>query len=524
MITVKAWKAPIAILALFVLVTALPLCDTSDAEVTGDISWFTTDGIEMDSNQTKEFSITIYNNSEDKSYHIRISHTDIEDVSIGLSESDFELKPKGQSGDRADVTVTATTSKYVNSYNGDLTFTMTVFDMSGTDSTATAEQTMTAVIHSRYADGDATGKIMGYITNPLPSPYNGAVASAVITLAVWIIIAAAVSSLVRILCDYAVDAVSGMSSKKKLIDTSSFRKMWKYNFGIVMMYGLENTMVVLGLDDAIIGTFKDITDIILVLFVAMVIWHIFTTVANILTYKFTEDGEESSLKPLTLLIGRLVIILGTFIVILLISGINPASLALAVGLGATGISFGAKTVITQFFSGVQIMVNRTIRSDDKIKVGADPTTLVVRDIGIMTTKCKNWSNEEIFYIPNSVMADAKVVNITKDNVYYKVYDYFTIDHSANINRAREIMVEVAYGDAGVVADGSFSKPDVRFDTVNTNEISLRLAYTVVDHEDYGVISARIREEIYKRFVEEGIEIPYPQYTVNVIPVEKKPDT
>ena len=197
-------------------------------------------------------------------------------------------------------------------------------------------------------------------------------------------------------------------------------------------------------------------------------------------------------------------------------------MAVAVGLAATGISFGAKTVITQFLSGVQIMVNRIIRTDDKIKVGSDPTTLIVRDIGIMTTKCKNWANEEIYYLPNSNIAEAKVVNITKDNVYYKVYDYYGIDHNSNINRAREIMVEVAYGDVGVVADGSFSKPDVRFTTVDNNEIELRLAYTVVDHEDYGVISARIREGIFKRFKEEGIDIPYPQYEVHVIPVEKDP--
>jgi small-conductance mechanosensitive channel len=44
---------------------------------------------------------------------------------------------------------------------------------------------------------------------------------------------------------------------------------------------------------------------------------------------------------------------------------------------------------------------------------------------------------------------------------------------------------------------------------------------VVDHDDYGVISARIRERIITRFAEEGIEIPYPQYTVNLIEPEKE---
>ncbi|MBQ3737065.1 MAG: mechanosensitive ion channel family protein [Candidatus Methanomethylophilaceae archaeon] len=518
----RSTGAAMAILALLLLVAFVPFSDTSDADTSGDITWFVSGGIEMKSNQTGNISISIYNNGAD-AVHVRVTHSDIEDVSISMSKTDFELKPKDSSNfsDRIDITVTLKTSKYASSYDGSLTFTMTTVDMA-TGTSLTAQQTVPAKIHSAYADGDGMGKIMGYVSNPLPDPYSSPLASALITLVIWILISAVISSLTRILCNYAVDAVSGMSAKKKLIDTSSFRKTWKYIFGIVMMYGLENTMVVLGVDDNVIGTFSDVTDIITVLFIAMTIWHIFTTVANVIAYKFTEDGEESSLKPLCLLIGRLFIIMGTLIVIMVISGIDPASIALALGLAVTGISFGAKTVITQFLSGIQIMINRIIRTGDKIKVGADPTTLIVKDIGIMTTRCKNWSNEEIFYIPNSSIADAKVVNITKDNVYYKVYDYYGIDHNADINRAREIMVEVAYGDVGVVADGSFSKPDVRFSTVNNNEISLRLAYTVVDHEDYGVISARIREQIFKRFKEEGIDIPYPQYEIRAIPVEKDP--
>ena len=519
----RAGKITIAILALFLLLALAPLTDDSDAATAGDVTWFIdSSSVEMNSNQTKKLSLSVYNNGADP-LHILITHTDIDDVSISLSDMDFELKPKDSPdfSDRIDITVTLKTSKYSSSYDGNLTFTLTAVDMA-TGVSTTADQTISAKVHSVYGDGDGIGKILGYIRNPFPEPYDSPLVSAAISMGIWIMISALVSSLARILCNYAVDAVSGMSAKKKLIDTSSFRKMWKYIFGIVMMYGLENVMVVLGIDDNIIGTFSDVTDIITILFIAMTIWHIFTTVANVIAFKFTEEGEESSLKPLCLLIGRILIISATIIVILLISGIDPTSVAVAVGLAATGISFGAKTVITQFLSGVQIMVNRIIRTDDKIKVGSDPTTLIVRDIGIMTTKCKNWANEEIYYLPNSNIAEAKVVNITKDNVYYKVYDYYGIDHNSNINRAREIMVEVAYGDVGVVADGSFSKPDVRFTTVDNNEIELRLAYTVVDHEDYGVISARIREGIFKRFKEEGIDIPYPQYEVHVIPVEKGP--
>lgn len=509
----------IAALAILVFAALVPFADVSDADVSGDITWYTEDIVEMDANQRHEMQVSIYNNGTSP-LHIHLTTGKVSDLSVNISKSDFELKPKGTSGDRIYITLTLSTNKYANSYDGDFRIHMDIHDMSS-GATTSADKDVQLRIESTYADGDAMGKILGYLHNPLPEPYNGAAWSAAISLLIWIVISAIASSLVRIACDYLVQWASEITSKRRLIDTSSFRKTWKYVFGIVMMYGLENCMVVLGIDDAIIGSFKDFTDFITILFISMTVWHIFTTFANIISYKLSDGDEESSLKPLVLLIGRLFIVLATFIAILAVSGIDPAALALAVGLGATGLSFGAKTVITQFFCGIQIMITRTFRSGDKIKVGADTTTLVVKEVGIMTTRCKNWSNEEIFYIPNSAMSDAKVVNITKDNVYYKVYDYFTISHDSDIGMAREIMVEVAYGDEGVVADGSFSKPDVRFDTVNTNEISLRLAYTVIDHEDYGVISARIREKIFKRFTEEGIEIPYPQYCVNIIPSDKK---
>ena len=509
--------ATVITLALFVMIVSLPLCDVSEADTAGDVTWYCDGDISIHANQTKTVTVSVYNNNENDPLHIMLSTNSIDHVTIGISEPDFELKPKGATGeaDRNYVTVTMSTSKYANNLDTELVISILIYNMT-TGDTVTSQQSVAVSVHSSYADGDAMGKILGLFDNPLPEPFDNAIYAALLTLAIWILISAATSSLVRILCDHAVRWVSGLNSKKRLIDTSSFKKMWKYVFAIVLMYGLENCMVIMGIDDTIIGSFKDVTDFITILFIGMVAWHIFTTLANVLSDRLTDGDEESSLKPLILLLGRIVILVAMFFGILYVSGIDPASLAIAVSLAAAGISFGAKTVITQFFCGLQIMIVRTFRSGDKIKVGSDPTTLIVKEIGIMTTKCKNWSNEEIYYVPNSTMSDAKVVNITKDNVYYKVYDYYTIDHRADINLARSVMVEVAYGDEGVVADGSFSKPDVRFNTVNTNEVSLRLAYTVVDHEDYGVISARIRKRIIERFREEGIDIPYPQYTVNVI--------
>ena len=514
-----------AVLSVFAAVLLLAFCtaDLSDAKQTesGNVTWYAADSLDIHANETVTFNIQVYNNSSD-TLHISLSASKLKEGTAGLSVTDKELKPSGETGDRIVLTGTVSADKYASNSNETLTLTLVSYSMnSGTTETSTID--IPTVIHSAYLKESSIGKIMGTFDNPFEDTFDPLFFAAAVTLALWVLISEAASTLVRKLCEFFTQWAMGQNSKKRIVDMRSFRKTWKYVFMIVMMYGIENTMVVLGIDDTIIGSLKDVTDILTIIFLGMTVWHIFTTVSNVISDKMSEDEVESSFRPLILLIGRIIIIAVTVIAILAVSGINAGSLAIAISLGATGLSFGAKTVITQFFCGLQIMILRTFRAKDKIRIGTDTTTLVVQEVGIMTTRCKNWSNEEIFYVPNSMMSDSKIVNITKDNVYYKVYDYFTIDHKSDINKAREIMVEVAYQDPGVVADGSFSKPDVRFNTYNYNEISLRLAYTVVDHDDYGVISARIREQVIKRFAEEGISIPYPQYTVNVIeePVKDK---
>ncbi len=507
----------LAAIAVLLAVSFLPAADDSSAMESGDISWYIPGETEISANSSETLLLSIYNKG-DHTVHVKVTVGDVKDVNISLSESDFELKPheSANEADRKFIDVTLDSDRYSDYGQYQMVFTLTMYDLTaGSESTAEASTVLT--VHSKYGDSDPTGRIFGFIDNPFPSGFDAVLTAALITLGLWMIISAVASSLVRIVCDRIIGWASGLSTKKKLIDTKSFKKMWKYVYGIVMMYGLANCMMVLGIDNNIIGRFTNVTDVITVLFVGMVFWHMLTSIANVLSYKFSDGDEESSLKPLFLLIGRAIIIIAVIAILLSIAGLDLGQLILAMGLGATGISFGAKTVITQFFCGVQIMIIRTFRAGDKIKVGADPTTLVVKEIGIMTTRCKNWSNEEIYYVPNSTMSDAKVVNITKENVYYKVYDYYTIDHKADIGLARQTMVSCAYSDEGVVADGSFSKPEVRVEGVNTNEIVLRLSYTVVDHEDYGVISARIRKDIIEKFREEGIDIPYPQYVINVIP-------
>lgn len=513
-------KTPIYILiALFALLAPCGLSDAAPGELTDGVNWNTIGCLDIDANAEKTFTIHVYNIKND-TLHVELSAVCHAHAGISLGTDEFILQPCGEEGDRIDVTATVKSDKYVNHEESSIVLTLTSYKMAD----GHVESSVIAVpltVHPTYGGGSSINRLLGVFENPLPGPFDGVIVTGAATLLLWVLISAVASSLVRLSSEHIIGRIARMTSERRLVNSNDFKKTWKYVFGIVIMYGIANTMIVVGMDENYIGRYMEITTIVTVLFVAMTLWHINTTLANVLSFKLSRGDSESSLKPLILLLGRIAIVLMSVVIILSIYGISLGSIVVAFGLGAAGISMGAKTIITQFFCGISNMVTRSFRTGDKIKIGTDATTLIIKDVGVMTTKCKNWSNEEIYYIPNSTLADMRIVNITKDNVFYKVYDYYSISYTSSIDRAREIMAISAYEDDGVVSDGSFSMPEVRFSEVDRNGITLRLAYTVVDHEDYGSISARIRRRIFDRFVEEGIDIPYDQYSVRLVGSEKK---
>ena len=81
-------------------------------------------------------------------------------------------------------------------------------------------------------------------------------------------------------------------------------------------------------------------------------------------------------------------------------------------------------------------------------------------------------------------------------------------------------MECALEHPDVIADQSISSPNVRFDNIDRTCINIRLSFLVNDHENYGSIAGEIRYRIFAKFCEEGIDIPYDQYTVNLVRIKR----
>ena len=159
--------ATVITLALFVMIVSLPLCDVSEADTAGDVTWYCDGDISIHANQTKTVTVSVYNNNENDPLHIMLSTNSIDHVTVGISEPDFELKPKGATGeaDRNYVTVTMSTSKYANNLDTELVISILIYNMT-TGDTVTSQQSVAVSVHSSYADGDAWARSSDCSTTP----------------------------------------------------------------------------------------------------------------------------------------------------------------------------------------------------------------------------------------------------------------------------------------------------------------------------------------------------------------------
>ena len=515
----RIWNPITIVIALMVILTmSVPMSTMDSDAASGDIVLYTnTTSIDLLSNSSDTFEINIGNYSiNDDTFDVKLEATHENDsYSVSFSTSEFILGK----GDIQTITVTLGTIKYATKDSGPLTISAECFGMGGSNNVVSENLTITVNTFSTYNNEESFNNILGMFDNPLPSPFNAPISTALITLLIWIIAGTIISIAAAILIYHLI-------FRREKSDTGDARKrlnqMRKFIFGIVILYGLANSMNVFGIDVEIVGAFTELSQFLFVIFGGIIVWKIVRVEIEAIGRRAGNDGRfDPSIIPLFLIIAEVIIVLITVSVALAVYGVNLVSIITTLGLLTTGLSLGAKNIINQFLSGVILLAERPFVKDDKIKMDVDvSTTLVVDKVGYMTTRFKSWSNEEMVTIPNNTIMNGTMTNMTRDNVLYRVYDYYSVSYDTDVSKAKEIMMEKALASPDVIVDQMMDSPIITFDNVDRNCINLRLSYIVNDHENYGSIAGRIRHEIFNAFCKNDIEIPYNQYSINLVRLKR----
>ena len=515
----KRWNAiPIITVIMMLTLMVAPVCSEDTEAATGDVILYSnTSELELKSGSSSVIQVII-SNTTGNTYDIKMTSShDNGDYKISYDVSEFILEADGIQT----VNVTLKTEKYSERADDILTIGVECFSF---DSTPVTVNTISIDVstYSVYNNEESFNNILGIFKNPFPAPFDSPLSTAIITLLIWMVLGTVLSIVAVILIYHMIfrrDKTNVGDARVRL------NQMRKFIFGIIMLYGLANSMNVYGLDVGLVGKFTELSEFLFVIFGGIIVWKIVRVEIEAMGRRLGENGRfDPSIIPLFLMIAKIIVTLVTISIALAVYGVDFVAIITGLGLLTTGLSLGAKNIINQFLSGVVLLIERPFVKSDKIKLSTDKTTtLVVEKVGYMTTRFKNWSNEEMVVVPNNAITSGTMTNMTRDNVLYRVYDYYSISYESDIAKAKEIIMGVALENPDVICDPMMQSPDVTFDNTDRNAINLRISFIVNDHENYGGIAGRIRYEIFNRLCAAGVDIPYDQYTINLVRLKRTDD-
>lgn len=217
---------------------------------------------------------------------------------------------------------------------------------------------------------------------------------------------------------------------------------------------------------------------------------------------------DASLKPfLKSLITNLLRAL-LIITVLSMMGIEMTSFIAILGAAGLAVGMALSGTLQNFAGGVMILLFEPFKVGDYIE--AQGHKGVVKEIQIFNTILTTLDNKRVI-IPNGGLSNSSMVNYTAEPIR-RVDWTIGMGYGDSVEKCQEVIRQILAED-----DKVLSEPQPVFVEVSElGDSSVNFAVRAwVKTEDYWAVFFRLNQEVYKRFGDNGLNIPFPQMDVHV---------
>ena len=226
--------------------------------------------------------------------------------------------------------------------------------------------------------------------------------------------------------------------------------------------------------------------------------------ANVLAKIDMDDGVRHSLISG---IGFLGFILSTLFAIMAI-GINLTNLAFIAGALSVGIGFGLQDVIKNLVAGIIILLERPFRVGDWVVLSGVEGK--IKQINIRSTELESFDKTSVI-IPNATLISSTVTNKTHGDNMSRQSVAVGVAYGSDVEKVTQILLACAAENKLVLKNPA---PYVLFKDFGSSSLDFELRFYVRDINSGWKAPSDLRYAINQRFIDENVEIPFPQVVVH----------
>ena len=224
-----------------------------------------------------------------------------------------------------------------------------------------------------------------------------------------------------------------------------------------------------------------------------------------------QEQNQKRLMPLFDNLGKIVIFIGAVYFIFISWDINVTGWLASAGILGVVLGLAAKDTLANLFAGIFIMADSPYKEDDYINLDTGERGYV-KSIGIRSTRIMTRDDIEIT-IPNAVIANSKIINESGGpKEMERVRVNISVAYGSDIDQVRTLLMDIANSSENVCSD---PLPRVRFREFGDSALIFQLLFWIERPEMRGRVVDSINSIIYNKFMEEKIEIPFPQRTIHI---------